>query len=815
MLRNQLFFKLKSFASSGYGGLRSKTPLFSLLTRGLLTLLLLVGFIQKKSYAQNCVGTAGQVQWSYWLNLGNNLDTATVYSLEMYPDFPDGVKTLPKLSTPINYADRFAGLIRGFIKVPTTSTYIFNITGDDNTYFFLSPNANPNQKGIKAYVEGYTNVDQYDKFPSQTSEAITLQANTYYYFEILQLEGTGNDFATLSWHKITEGTWQIVDFNYIYEYTCNSTCPPRGTPCDDGNSLTTDDTEDGFCNCVGVSPTTNSCVGERGLVDAYYFDNIPGSYIEDDLTNSPNFPLIPDRREKLNGAYGPLSINTNNDYGTLVQGYLTVPMTGTYELNITGDNQTFFFLSKNDSIEYKQTHQMVVINNTTINNHSASVLQNSGPLFLEKGKYYYYEFRHKESGYNDFFNLFWKTPFYSHKSWKKVPSFYLFDYNCEVSCIAENTPCNDGNPYTNNDHIDANCNCVGTPCSGPDCQDTEVSYQPYEDCTPTNTLTPAAEAAWETCNTAANPNAVRSSAGHWILYSFDDIYRFNDTRVWNYNVPNLTNKGFKNVVVDYSLDGNTWSSIGGTYTWPQAPGTTDYTGFTGPNLNNVKAKYILISALSNYGNTSCYGFSKITMDAQLCNPKDTPCDDGDPLTFYDKFDDNCNCRGVDINCSADTLALGTNAITDSLFQAKKTIQTQNKIDQYQNISFTAGNSIVLLPGFEVSTEGVFVAEIRDCIQAQFKTFALQPKISGSPSSLVQESNDARIKKVIFRINEPGMVKLVLKNEKDELISTLIEGYQQNLGTQQKNIPTSKLQKGSYTIVLRINDTEVSEVFEVK
>ena len=33
--------------------------------------------------------------------------------------------------------------------------------------------------------------------------------------------------------------------------------------------------------------------------EAYYYDNIVGSYVENDLINAPKFPLLPDRKEKL------------------------------------------------------------------------------------------------------------------------------------------------------------------------------------------------------------------------------------------------------------------------------------------------------------------------------------------------------------------------------------------------------------------------------------------------------------------------------------------------------------------------------------
>lgn len=768
--------------------------------------------------AQTCVGPAGQVKWSYWTGFSSTPDTNSLYALEFFPEMPDGFQMIPTLSTPSNYTEYYAGMVRGFISVPVTTTYTFNLTGDDRALFFLSNGISPQNKTKRAEVPGYTGPVEHTKYSQQTSASITLVGGQYYYFEILNFEGGYSDFATLFWKKNDETVWTVVDFNSIYEYTCGTTCPSRGTPCNDNNSQTTNDQQDGFCNCVGTATSTNACIGQKGLLEAYYYENIPGSYVENDLINAPRFPLVPDKMEKLKGVYGPLNQSTYDNYGTLVQGFLTVPVTGNYEFNLTGDNQTFFFMSKNDSVEYKQNHQMFAFYGIGEYEHNYSVLQNSGPIYMQKGKFYYFEFRHKENSWRDHFHLFWKTPFHPQRTWKKIPNFYIYDYNCEVSCIAQNTLCDDGNAFTNNDKIDGNCNCVGTPCSGPDCDDLGAKYQMYADCSPTDNLNPIEEASWTSCATAPNPNPARSASQHWIKYDFSDIYKFKEARVWNYNVLNQTNKGFREVVIDYSIDGTNWIPLGGTYTWPQAPGLVDYSGFVGPNFNDAKAKYILISALNNHGDATCSGFSKITFDAALCNIMDTPCDDQDPLTSYDKFDGNCNCKGVDISCGTDTLALGKMSLTDTLFSAKKRIESISLVPTTKNISFTAGNSIVLLPGFEVKNAAVFSAEIENCIQQQFSAnIAMgmkQIQEQNAMKGLMLDEENTKTKKVIYRLNEPGDVLLQLKTIKGNVIVTLVDTFQENLGTQTKLIPTNKLAKGKYEIMLKINKNVVSEYFEV-
>jgi hypothetical protein len=784
-------------------------------------------FTIKFTNGQNCVGQAGKVKWGYWLNdIALEPDLSDLSVLENFPSRPEGSQMLIALKAPVNYTDYYGAMIRGYIRVPQTDNYIFNLTGDSKAVFFLSTNQFIGNKIKRAEVKSLTGIDEHSKDSSQTSVSIQLLGGQYYYFEMYNFEGGGADHMTLYWKKAStpSAPWVVVDFNYIYEYTCGQVCPERGTPCSDGNASTTNDQQDGFCNCVGVAPTANACIGEKGLIEAYYYDNIIGTYVENDLLNAPKFPLSPDRKEKLKGAYGPLPTipyYVNDNYGTLVQGFLTVPVSGQYEFNLTGDGQTFFFLSKNDSIQYKQYHQGIVMYGVDETDHTNSLLQTISSSYLEKGKYYYFEFIHKENTWRDHFNLYWKTPFHESRTWKRVPAFYLFDYKCEVACIAQGTPCNDDNPFTNDDKVNASCDCVGTPCSGPDCNDESARYKVYDSCSPTDNLTTLSESAWISCGTLKpNPNPARSANKNWIMYDFSKRFKFQDSRVWNYNVTGQTNKGFNNVYVDFSLDGTTWQQLGGTYNWPQAPGTTDYAGFIGPNFNDVRARYILISAINNWGDATCSGFSKITFNASLCDTEGTACDDGDPLTINDKFDNSCNCRGVNINCASDTVKLDRSPLSDGDYKAIKSVASQSLVQTTKDISFTAGNSIVLLPGFEVQTNAVFKADIANCLQQAFANNNAEKLTNATDDNSITEfSTDSTetdmLKKIIFRINQPGHVKLTLKDFKENTVVTIIDNYFENLGTQIKLLPTNKLPKGVYWVELEYAGKILREKLEVK
>mgnify|MGYP006178666151 CR=1 FL=1 len=356
-------------------------------------------FVARGLHAQSCLGTPGQVTWRYWLNMpsSNSSDTSALYTNEKFPSFPDGFQTLASLQMPVNFTDNFAASMRAFIRPTETASYRFNVTGDDRVVVYFSSNGPEAQKKVIAEVLIWTNRTEHTKSPTQTSQWFTLEAGKTYYVEMVHLEGGSGDHAALHWQKSNETTWQVVDFRYLIDYACWGNCPLAGTACNDGDPTTNRDVQDGNCNCFGEPTKPVTCIGNRGGVEAYYYDNIPGSYVENDLLNAPQFPLVPSRKEFLPSANGPLKPNSRDQYGSMVQGYLTVPVTGNYLFNLTGDNQTMFFLSKNHDPAFLQTHQLIVTNGVGEYQHTASRFQSTSPLLLEKGKYYYFEIVHKEN----------------------------------------------------------------------------------------------------------------------------------------------------------------------------------------------------------------------------------------------------------------------------------------------------------------------------------------------------------------------------------------------------------------------------------
>jgi len=114
---------------------------------------------------------------------------------------------------------------------------------------------------------------------------------------------------------------------------------------------------------------------------------------------------------------------------------------------------------------------------------------------------------------------------------------------------------------------------------------------------------------WTSCEESANPKTEYGS-GHWIQYNFGSVRKLSNSWVWNTNDPARLNQGFNQVQIDYSSDGVNWTNYG-EMTFPIGTGTAIYGGFPGPILIDIEAQYVLITALSNHGHTTCSGIAEI------------------------------------------------------------------------------------------------------------------------------------------------------------------------------------------------------------
>lgn len=117
--------------------------------------------------------------------------------------------------------------------------------------------------------------------------------------------------------------------------------------------------------------------------------------------------------------------------------------------------------------------------------------------------------------------------------------------------------------------------------------------------------------AWVSCETSISPN---SSKSHWIMYELDALYKIDKFKIWNINDPSHLEWGTKNLLIEYSEDGNNWF-IADSFVLTKATGTNDYEGDNWIDLNIPKAKFLLLTSLTNFKG-DCHGFSEIKFSAE-------------------------------------------------------------------------------------------------------------------------------------------------------------------------------------------------------
>ena len=447
-----------------------------------------VGIIEPPS-VPSCLGIQNALYREVWQGVGGS----TIADLERHTTYPDNPTTSGTIIggvVPDHIGDYYGQRIRGFIQAPQTGEYQFNITGDDGVDVFLGTSAEPSSQVKIAEVDGWTSLNQHNRYSEQTSERISLTAGQYYYLEILHKEGEGGDHVTLFWKTpatINSSQWVRVPGVHFWSYGCGDTSimpcnidtdrdgicaeddcddfdanvgrrQTRGTSCDDGNFSTTNDRISGDgCSCIGTPsiiepPSIPSCLGIQNTLYREVWEGIGGSTIAD-LERHTNYPDNPTTSGTIIG--GVIRDNIGNYYGQRIRGYIQAPQTGEYQFNITGDDDVDVFIGR--SAEPSSQVKIAEVNGwTSLNQHDKYDRQTSERISLTAGQYYYLEILHKEGGGGDHVTLFWKTPATIGSSeWGRVPGDRFWSYDCGDTSII---PCS----------IDADRDGI---CAADDCDD--------------------------------------------------------------------------------------------------------------------------------------------------------------------------------------------------------------------------------------------------------------------------------------------------------------------------------------------------------
>jgi hypothetical protein len=100
----------------------------------------------------------------------------------------------------------------------------------------------------------------------------------------------------------------------------------------------------------------------------------------------------------------------------------------------------------------------------------------------------------------------------------------------------------------------------------------------------------------------------------WIQFEFDKVYIHHEMWVWNSNTDLETSIGFgfKDVTIEYSVDGTDYTTLVTTHEFAQATGADDYAHNTTVDFGGLQARYVRLTVNSSWGGfLPQYGLSEV------------------------------------------------------------------------------------------------------------------------------------------------------------------------------------------------------------
>ncbi len=155
----------------------------------------------------------GTVTYEYWLDIPGS-GVSDLRSHPGFPDEPTGRESLDRFESPVRWADDYGARVYGYLYPPATGDYTFWIASDNDGELYLSSDADPANRARFAYVTGWTSPQEWDKYPSQKSGPIRLEAGRRYAIEALYKEANGGDHVAVAWQGPGLDR-QVIDGQYL------------------------------------------------------------------------------------------------------------------------------------------------------------------------------------------------------------------------------------------------------------------------------------------------------------------------------------------------------------------------------------------------------------------------------------------------------------------------------------------------------------------------------------------------------------------------------------------------------------------------
>ena len=417
-----------------------------------------------------CEG-AGTIRQEFWTGVSGT--RVSDIPVNEDPDFTQDLSLFEGPASPVG--DNYGSRIRGYICPPSAGEYVFWISGDDQVELWLSTDDDPAKKRRIAYHTGWTQKRQWDRYATQQSAPIALQAGQRYYVEALMKEGSKADHVSVGW-QLPNGTLErpipgnrlvlfqneapVVEFihpadgrTFNAEHSVQILLDASDS---DGRitkiELYTVDlatNEQMMLGTLQAEPywmNWNPTIGHNymliakatdnsgatatdtvsvfahpensGTIQAEVWTGIPGTDVSSIPVNTPPSSVM-----DLTTFETPRGIGDN--YGIRVRGYIFVLNTGNHTFWIASDDRSELWLSTDESPANK-TRIAYVDGFTSPRRWDKYPTQKSVPIHLVAGRRYYVEALLKEATGDDHLAVGWQLP--SGALQRPIPSQWLIPF---------------------------------------------------------------------------------------------------------------------------------------------------------------------------------------------------------------------------------------------------------------------------------------------------------------------------------------------------------------------------------------------------
>ncbi|MEM9399276.1 MAG: PA14 domain-containing protein [Verrucomicrobiota bacterium] len=182
-------------------------------------------------YADYIAAQKGKVNWDIWQGASTG-SIDTIYHHDNMLSLPSFRHYLSATDTPNATINGYVSRMRGFILPPVTGEYRLAVNADDGAELKISTGFDPGNQTVSLTKVAFTSLhssNTWDKYDSQISAPLFLEAGRPYLFEVWHREWGGDEYLKVGWLKPGETDIEVINSEYLVSYH-----PPMSDLDDDG-----------------------------------------------------------------------------------------------------------------------------------------------------------------------------------------------------------------------------------------------------------------------------------------------------------------------------------------------------------------------------------------------------------------------------------------------------------------------------------------------------------------------------------------------------------------------------------------------------